>query len=196
MDDYENAQATNLGAEGLTSGTAHPDNSTAATLDEHRKLLFRWCDSYSRLPALLDLASILGTSDWLQLLGENWSCCDNIGVYSKKILRLLKDEPKPIREMMTKWELVAFHKLPDVFHIYRGCYQNNKHGLSWSLSEKTAERFPSLNRYRQKGIPILVTAEVKKADVVALKLDRKEREIITWRPKIISVCNIAIDEKE
>lgn len=159
------------------------------TLEEAQRMLML-CDSYSRLPALLDLAPLIERSDFLKLLGEEWSCCDNIGLYVYQILPVLK-EAKVIPEMMTKRELSVLRSLPDVFRIYRGCYQNNKCGLSWSVSEEVAAKFPTLHRYRQQGTPILVVAEVRKADVIAIKLDRKEREIITWKPKIIAIRKIA-----
>lgn len=100
-----------------------------------------------------------------------------------------------IQEMMTSKEKEVFRTLPDIFTVYRGCYKKNKHGLSWSLSEEVAEKFPTLIRYRQKGTPILVTAEARKDAIIALKLDREEHEIIVYRPKIISTRNIILQDR-
>lgn len=36
------------------------------------------CNSYSRLPAIIDLAHQMEERDWLMLLGDNWDICDNI----------------------------------------------------------------------------------------------------------------------
>jgi hypothetical protein len=93
--------------------------------------------------------------------------------------------------MMTYEERDQLEALPDVVTIYRGCYQNNKHGLSWSLSKEIAEKFPLLNRYwRPTEQPYLVTAKVNKDDIIALKNDRGESEVITYRPKHFSTRRI------
>ena len=96
-----------------------------------------------------------------------------------------------VREMMTDEELEAYAALPDVVTIYRGCYKANKWGLSWSLSRQVAEEFPTLLRYRRDGEqPLLVTAKIMKTDVVAVKMDRGEQEVIAWRPKHISTRHL------
>ncbi len=161
------------------------------TLEEARHELM-FCDSYSRLPVLLELECEFPRADWLKLLGEEWAVCDNIGVFTEEIIDLLCGE-KQIREMMTDRELMVLQGLPDVFRIYRGCYENNKCGLSWSLKKEVAEKFTQLHRYRQEGIPLLITAEARREEVIALKLGRKEREIIIFQPKIISVEKKAPD---
>lgn len=58
--------------------------------------------------------------------------------------------------------------------------------MSWSTDKATAERFPTLTRYRQDGQPLLVTARVAKDRVIALKHDRAEAEIIALRPAHVS----------
>ena len=167
---------------------------TVITIEQAREKLSS-CNSYLRLPTLLSLVGAIEDSDWLRLLGEEWSSCDNIGLYLDDLwLSPLGMSDGVIQEMMTAEELSLFHALPDVFTIYRGCYKKNKHGLSWSLSEKVAEKFPTLMRFFQKGSPILVTAEVRKSAVIAIKLDRKEQEVIVYRPKIISTRNIIQQE--
>lgn len=159
------------------------------TIEEAQRMLML-CDSYSRLPALLDLAPLIERSDFLKLLGEEWSGFDNIGTHVYQILPLLKGA-KAIPEMMNNRELSVLRRLPDVFKIYRGCYQDNMCGLSWSMSAEVAAKFTTLNRYKQYGTPILVVAEVRREDVLAIKLDRGEREVVTWNPKIIAVSKIA-----
>ena len=60
------------------------------------------------------------------------------------------------------------------------------YGASWSLCKETAERFPFLNRYRVPS-PLIVTATVRKNEIIALKRDRGEDEIITLYPEIEAV---------
>lgn len=153
------------------------------TFDEAQKIMM-WCNSYERMPTLLGLFYEMEYSDWAKLLGQEWSCCDNISLYKSTLAGFLK---KPIPEMMDEEELRAFDQLPEVFTIYRGCYSKNKHGLSWTLSKEVAEKFPTYHRYRGEGVPLVITAQVKKAKVAALKMSRQEQETITYRPKIISI---------
>ncbi len=83
-------------------------------------------------------------------------------------------------------EADAYKALPDRWTVFRGCGETNLLGASWSLERETAARFPLLNRYRQAR-PLLVTATVRKAHVLAVKLDRQEAEIITFRARRVAV---------
>jgi len=162
------------------------------SIEDARQQLTR-CDSYSRLPTLLNMW--MNEADWLQLLGEEWSSCDNIGHHIDELFNSpmwMSDHAGPAvkRVMMTTEEQAAYDALPEIVTVYRGCYAQNKWGFSWSLSKDTAERFPMLNRYKQHGQALLVTSQVKKEKIVAVKLDRNECEIITFRPKHISTRHI------
>lgn len=153
------------------------------------------CNSYTRLPTLLEMEWMLDEKDFLRLLGKWWSSFDNIGLYADGLWDTSAfmgwDHNGPVRDMMTAEELKAHNALPDVVTIYRGCYQINKWGWSWSLSKEVAEKFPSYLRYcRPNEQPLLVTAKVLKRLILAVKLDRGESEIITWRPKHVSTRHI------
>lgn len=74
--------------------------------------------------------------------------------------------------------------------MYRGCYKTNKRGFSWSLEREVAARSPFLYRYRQDDQALLVRATVAKRDIVALKHDREEAEVICWRPKHIATSKL------
>ncbi len=78
--------------------------------------------------------------------------------------------------------------------IYRGCSEVNLNGLSWSLCLEVASKFPALMRYMPpKGRrPLLVTGEVAKRRVIAVKLDRKEREIVTLHARQVAVEYLAL----
>ena len=159
---------------------------------EQAKNELRFCDSFSRLPDLLDLSYRMEDPEWLRLLGDFWPGLDNVGFYQDDLANSpLGERQGVIREMMTVEDLEAYAALPDILTIYRGCYKSNKWGLSWSLSKQVAEKFPTLLRYKQVGEqPLLVTATIKKTDVIAVKVDRNEQEIIAWRPKHISTTHI------
>lgn len=152
----------------------------------------RWCDSYSRIPTLIELAPLLKPTHWFRLLGKEWEGCDNIGLYHAKLLPLL-NEKKAVREMMTKKEWRAFRQLPTVIPVFRGAYFSNAKGLSWSTSNEVAMKFPFYYRYRQKGIPLLISATVRKENVIAVKLGRNELEIIALQPEIKSISQITAE---
>lgn len=150
-----------------------------------------FCNSYDRLPTLLDMRDYLSRTNFIRLLGEWWSSCDNISEYSEELedLEVFLDMGYygTLKEMMTSEELAAWESLPEFVTIYRGCYEINKWGWSWSLSKDVAKSFPSYLRYCRPGDrPLLVTAKVAKKRIIAVKLDRGEQEIITWRPKHLS----------
>lgn len=153
------------------------------------------CNSYERLPILLDMTWQLSKTDFVRLLGEWWSSCDNISEYSEELedLEVFLDMGYygTLHEMMTPEEVEAWEALPEIVTIYRGCYDINKWGWSWSLSKDVAKKFPTYHRYRRPGEQaLLVTARVSKGRIVAVKLDRGEQEIITWRPKHLSTHRI------
>lgn len=153
----------------------------------------RFCDSYSRLPTLIEIAWRMDCSEWLALLGDWWENCDNVGEHIDDLLNSPFSErlgDGAISEMMNADEQAAYDALPSVVTVYRGCYKSNKWGICWSLDRNVAQVFPTLNRYRQNGQPLLVKAEAKKQDIAAVKLGRNEMEIITYRPKHISTSFI------
>ena len=84
-----------------------------------------------------------------------------------------------IPELMDKDELAAFEALPDELVIYRGCGPHNVRGLSWSLKREVAVKFPLYGRYHTY-VPMLLTARIPKRRAAALKLGRKEHEIIVF----------------
>lgn len=162
------------------------------TLDWMRKQMML-CDSYSRMEKLLDMSAWADHPEsWLRLLGEEWSGCDNIASHADELFNTLLYTFDvgcgPIHQMMDEAELSAFEQLPDVLTVYRGCYEGNKWGFSWSTSRDVAEGFPFLNRYRHEGRPLLIKASISKQKVAALKLDRGEHEIVTFmKPKCLSI---------
>jgi hypothetical protein len=156
------------------------------TYDQAYKHLFRYSDSFSRLGMILGYVLLMAdTDEWLRLLGENWSCCDNISEHIDD-LRVLIPQNGPCLQMMDEDEQRRWKELPEIVTIYRGCGARNIHGICWTLDRAVAGEFPTLNRYKVED-PLLVTATVSKRDIVALKLGREEEEVITFRPRIVRI---------
>ena len=154
------------------------------------KYISRWFNSYSRLPEIIELHSKADTAIWLKILGDNWSACDNISQY---LLHLKKLMPRrTAHEMMEPDEYQQFEQLPNLVTIYRGCSRENIDGACYSLNIETAKSFVRLNRYQVEH-PILVTATVYKHEVIALKNDREEHEIITFDANIIHIEPLTIN---
>jgi len=154
------------------------------TFDEAvRTLIFE--DSYSRIVAIYHLYRKMDRQEWFRLLGEYWTVCDNISML-RLFLKSVLGTKGPINTMMDEAEQAAFDELPEVLTVYRGCGKKNIVGASWTLDRKVAEKFPFLERYKAKE-PLIITAEVKKKNALALKLSRNEREIITFSAKRLMV---------
>jgi hypothetical protein len=164
--------------------------SSREAIEKH----IQFCNSYTRLPTLLDIATFCDADDWLAVLGDAWEICDNISEWRDELLdeSPLSWADYPVRAMMRPEENEQFDALPDEVIMYRGCYQQNKRGLSWTLDRAVAERFPFYLRYQQKGPPLLVKGRAKKADIIAFKGGREEAEIIAERVKIISTSHIKV----
>lgn len=112
-----------------------------------------------------------------QHLGDLWESPLGIALHLPERYR---------HHLMNADERAAFGRLPNEITLYRGCYESNMDGLSWSLDKKIAIKFPSLRRYRQDGQPLIISSKVNVRNVCALKLDRNEQEIIAWTPQIVS----------
>jgi hypothetical protein len=145
----------------------------------------RWHDSYSRMGAVLDLLPRMGYSDWLTVLGEAWPCCDNIRDHSAELRRLL-GTAGPLPPMMNAEEKAVYEDLPDRLTVYRGCSAGYLLGASWSLDQQVARRFPFMARYWTSD-PVLVTATVRKQNILAVLLGRREQEIVTFKARRVSV---------
>ena len=146
--------------------------------------LYRWCDSYERLPALLYIVATSGMERlWLRALGEHWSSMDNVGRFKEWLLFAFSDGgidyESVIPELMSTVEQAAFRALPEQITIYRGCGAENAFGFSWSLKREVAARFPFTNRYHTTR-PTLLTTTIPKSRAAALKLGREEHEIIVF----------------
>lgn len=141
------------------------------------------CDSYTRLPALIDLFWRMDYQEWLTVIGEAWGVCDTIGEHLSALRRMLP-LVGPVRAMMDAKEQAAWDALPPRPVVYRG-QRRPSLGISWSLDRALAARFPFFARYDDGGDPILVTAEVQKHNILALKMDRAESEVIVLRGRRI-----------
>lgn len=151
----------------------------AITVEEANGFLHRYYDSYELLPALINFHESMDWNLWLATVGSNWSSFDNVWGHREELLTLLQGSTrKELDLLMDEDELSWLFKMPEIIKIYRGCYEINKHGISWTTKREIAEEFPTLNRYKIEGeTPLLLEATFPRSHAV-LKLDREEFEII------------------
>lgn len=120
----------------------------------------------------------------IELLGQEWSGCD---CYPKEMRSVLNGLPCPASNAMTKEERDYLAALPGHIRVWRGCYDHNRNGFSWSENRGVAERFLTLDRYKHDGkTPLLMQGMVNTADILFVKLDRKELEIVP-RPRTVTI---------
>jgi hypothetical protein len=164
-------------------------NNERMTL-EKAKSIIKFCSATTMLPTLLGtLQRVMNFHDWRTLLGEVWTKCDNVGAYREELQRAMfpTGQPHTCPEMMTQEEREALAALPELVTVYRGCGPENVIGCCWSLDRETATIFPTLVGYRQES-PRLVTATVRREGIVALKLTRNEKEVITF-----NACHVSVE---
>lgn len=171
-------------------GNRMPSDSLGLTTYEEAEAAVGWANSYTRLGVVMGLRAHMSGAEWWRLLGTSWACCDNIASFRAELARELRRASEvELMTMMTDDAREAWSRLPDQFTVYRGCYVNNRKGLSWSLDREIAAAFPLLHRYRQPTEPLLLTATARKRSCV-LMLERNEQEAIAWGVRGISMARI------
>jgi hypothetical protein len=118
--------------------------------------------------------------------------CDG---FPDAMLDIIKRLPRPALAAMTAKERKLLSRFPEVVTIWRGCYEANGRGMSWSLDADVAARFPTLNRYRQEGQPLLIEGLVARDRIVFLKQDRDEQEVVV-DPYEVSFVDVQELEQE
>jgi hypothetical protein len=176
--------------------------STLAATDlySRQRERLRFANSYTRMSSVLALVS---APDFWSLLGDEWTCCDNIASHAKRLTRLFEREKArngfPICAAMLFGAAALYDTLPDVVTVWRGCYAENRRGFSWTLNAAVAGKFPFLNRYmRHDGAPaILVEGRLRRDDIAFLVTDREEDEVVALPSDVMIVSEKQlIDDEE
>lgn len=147
--------------------------------------------SKSRGRLLMRLESSMRLDDWMRLVCNNWTACDDLAAVRNEMAEIFANmPPKCLRLTMTPKERKALRALPEAITVYRGCYEHNRDGLSWSLSKAIAEEFVTKNRYRHDDKQALLLIGSVNRDRVFLKLDREELEIVSANVAVASVVEV------
>ena len=139
-------------------------------------------DSYSRMGALLSARRHMQWQVFYKTLGMIWSSSDHIAKHKYVLYRVFINATRyQLDLMMGSKEKAALRALPEIIPIYRGCYPNNRSGLSWSTDKEIAAGFTLQNRYQQSGQPRLLLESRIKREHAVLMLERNEQEIIATK---------------
>ena len=150
----------------------------------------KFANSYTRLGALLDIRGVtfgqVAARKWWKTFGDEWNCCDNIYQYKDELFDLFySSEPSDRRLMMSPYERRRHDLLPEKVKVYRGCYDDNRDGFSWTLSKNIAEGFTKQHRYRRDGEDALLLTGTTRRNATIFKSSRREQEMICWDVKVI-----------
>jgi hypothetical protein len=136
-----------------------------------------------RADALLALVRERGDEisdeDYWDLVGDVWVDSENIWQNEETWEELLGSDRPGREHMMDEEEQAALAALPDTLTVYRGCWAEvNEDGLSWTTDRAKAGWFAKRFADAHEQTPIVLVAEVDKANVVAHFLGRGESEVV------------------
>lgn len=135
--------------------------------------------AHSRPAVLVELHAMLPAHLWLRMVGEFWS---RIEGDRTRLIELMRTEPA-WQELMTRPpESAVWSNLPETFTAWRGCYRGlNETGVSFTLREADARRFPFMGRFRDdRAEPVLIEATVER-EACAVKVDSGVMEVLVAR---------------
>ncbi len=134
----------------------------------------KWSSNEDQMASVLKLQPRMWPSDFLVLLGREWTMADDVGQHVQTLQQVLGDNG-PINTMMSSEERAAYDVLSKTLTVYRGCGWTNQKGMSWSLSLSVALKYANGSYWRyQYGCPFIITARIRKSRILAIKLDRGE----------------------
>jgi hypothetical protein len=145
-----------------------------------------WCSSterpYELLRAFADPEND-GSRFW-RIVAAEWSGFDRIPH---------RDYANAFRRYRPSWTVEAlcpearavFDNLPSILTIYRGQDWAAPIGLAWTLDRSVAEGFARGHRGLWNKQPALFTVRVRKTSVALVCVDRRESEVVLFRPPTV-----------
>jgi hypothetical protein len=131
------------------------------------------------METLLSARKYMQWQVFYKALGLIWPLSDDIAKHKYVLHRVFANATRyQLDLMMEPKEKTALKAMPEIIPIYRGCFPNNRSGLSWSTDKEIAAGFTLQNRYQQPGQPrLLLEARIRREHAVLL-LELNEQEII------------------
>lgn len=146
------------------------------------------CSSTERIGVLIGLLQEVSQSDWWQLFYEFIGICDTCYECCDLLKHILKNaRPSQLKLIRPPQVREVIRKLPATVEVYRGGYDINKDGFSWTLNKEIARQFAGqIHRYQISNLQAKIfTGKVKREKIATYLADREEEEIISAYVKII-----------
>jgi hypothetical protein len=153
--------------------------------------IFRFFSSEKRAAEMLRLVSDTAPETSLKIFLAVWPSCDLVSAADNASLhQLLAKASSQVSTAayFSDANRAFWETLPSSNTVFRGCSRCRVDGFSWTTDKEVAKGFARGHRAIVVGDPVLVTANVKKDDVLAVFTDRRECEVICVRPpKIVRI---------
>lgn len=155
------------------------DTATAVNAAVDYLRLFGSADRPWKFQNIMEMAGQTCGDFFWRTLHLEWSSFDRIP--HRNFARLFQLHRGAWRsEHLTPADAEAFGRLPEVVTAYRGQAAANPVGLSWSLKKQVAESFARGHRGLLNPSPIIIEAQISRADIAGFYTDRDEAEIVIF----------------
>lgn len=130
---------------------------------------------------IIKLAKTDPRYDFIKLVHQNWTGCDNFSNLTNQFRNLFHEYFKDGRCVAKPSDADWFNSLPRYLKVYRGCEQFNWTGLSWTLDEEIALEFARGHRGIKINYPQIHSTIIEKSQIFFATNERQEQEIV-WDP--------------
>jgi hypothetical protein len=120
-----------------------------------------------------------------------WPNCDATWTSREQLLTLLQNASAQISAVpfLDNRSRAFFESLTNDITIFRGCSRERIKGLSWTTDAAVARKFALGHRFRVRD-PVLVTARIKKQEILAIITVRDESEIVCDPSEVLRIDDI------
>lgn len=150
---------------------------------EPDKALWIYFDKHERMKALYQMKEHIPDDKIYKVFADVWTNLESHYQDMKVIRRMFNylgnNTAKFRNSMMDADEKRAYQELKKRgkwIKVYRGCWQENTEGWSWTTRRTIAELFA--RRHAPDGWPLIISGKVDVDDVIAYLLSRNENEIV------------------
>ena len=137
---------------------------------------------------------VLNDKEYWEQVSESWRLFKHPEMHHSYFNKLFfAGRPNREKYIMTFNSKELYDSLPNVVTIYRGCWKGCEDGLSYSLRPEVATYFA----FRGIGFPRghrIITAEVKKKDIIMVCDADLEQEVIATKVKVLDIAEVSQKE--
>jgi hypothetical protein len=103
-------------------------------------------DSYNRPEIMLSLHDVMIKSDWVECLFKFWKRFDGCSLYTEEFKALLKDidYQEVMKLHFDEDNFQQWSNLEEKVCVYRGAFESDKAGISWTTDLSIAQDFANL----------------------------------------------------